>query len=596
MTPLHILSSPVEISLASHLLQSTLFTGAAGLLTLVLKKNHARARYWLWLAASVKFLVPFSLLVNIGSRLGWSNAHPVIRRMTVIVEEIRLPGNPLVFNPGGPAAFQPAHTIVPSLLLTLWACGLVAVLFFWWRRWRRVTAVVRAAVPLTEGREFEALRRVVTSLEHGAWHRSPTCVFAGLGRRRARRRCAAQTQVGRPVPQVLSSGATLEPGIFGIFRPVLLLPAGIAERLDDAQLDAIIAHELCHARRRDNLMAAVHMVIEAVFWFHPLVWWLGARLVDERERACDEEVLHLCGQPEAYAEGILKVCRFYLESPIVCVAGITGSNLKRRIERIMTQQTGHGLSLGRKLLLGAAALTTLAAPVTIGLLNAPPGRAQTPAGAPSAFEVASIKPNKSGARGGQFSTEPGGIVATNMPLRTFIKAAYGVQDYQLSGGPGWIDSERYDVAAKSEGAVLDDKLLLMLRALLEERFKLTLHREKKELPGYALVIGKSGLKIRQAEHAGENWMRFGRGSLTARAVSMARLADSLAGRLGRPVVDDTGIKGLFDIKLEWTPDQSEPRGPKERGAASRGRQCRPNDLHGPAGTARSQTGTAQESG
>jgi bla regulator protein BlaR1 len=545
MTPLHIFSSPVEISMANHLLQSTLFAGVGGLLTLVLKKNHARARYWLWLAASVKFLIPFSVLVDIGSRLGWSSAHPLTRRMTVIVEEVRVPGTPLMLHLGGPAALQPAHSIVPALLVTLWACGFVAVLFFWWRRWRRVTAVVRAAVTLTEGREFEALKRVETSLDPAG-----------------RSACATR------VPAVcntalLSSGTALEPGIFGVFRPVLLLPAGIADRLDDAQLEAIVAHEVCHVRRRDNLTAAIHMAIEAVFWFHPLVWWLGARLVDERERACDEEVLHLCRQPEAYAEGILKVCRFYLESPIVCVAGITGSNLKRRIERIMTQQTGYRLSLGRKLLLSAAALTTLTAPVTIGLLNPSPGRAQTPAGAPAVFEVASIKLNKSGARGGRFSTEPSGIVATNMPLRTFIKAAYGVQDYQLSGGPGWLDSERYDIAAKSEGAAVDDKLLLMLRALLQDRFKLTLHREKKELPGYALVIGKSGLKVHEVEHEGKSWTRFGRGSLNGHEVSMSALADALSGRLGRPVVDSTGIKGFFDVNLEWTPDQSQPRGPKE---------------------------------
>jgi bla regulator protein BlaR1 len=509
----------------THLLQSTLFASVAGLLTLLLKKNHARARYWLWLAASLKFLVPFSVLVDLGSRFGWPTARPMMRRMIVMVEETRVPGGSMMVNLGAP---QSTHTIWPALLLTLWACGCVAVLLFWWLRWRRVTAVARAAMPLTEGREFEILRRLQ-----------------------------------RKHISVRSSEASLEPGIFGIFRPVLLLPAGIAERLDDAQLEAIIAHELCHVRRRDNLAAAVHMLIEAVFWFHPLVWWLGARLVEERERACDEEVLRLGSQPDVYAESILKVCRFYLESPLVCVSGITGADLKRRIERIMTQQVGYGLSLGRKLLLGAAALTSFAVPVTIGLLNAPPTRAQTPAGAKASFEVASIKLNKSGARGGQFSTEPGGITATNMPLKTFIKAAYGVQDYQLSGGPGWIDSERYDIAAKAEGAVLDNTLLLMLRALLEDRFKLTLHREKKELPGYALVIGKSGLKIHEAQHESESWIRFGRGSLTARAVSMSRLADTLASRLGRPVVDSTGIKGVFDLELKWTRDESEPKGPKE---------------------------------
>ena len=120
--------------------------------------------------------------------------------------------------------------------------------------------------------------------------------------------------------------------MFGIFRPVLLLPEGITDRLSPAQLQAVLAHELCHVRRRDNLAAAIHMFVEALFWFHPLVWWIKARLIEEQERACDEEVLRLGGDPQVYAESILKICEFYLTSPLICVSGITGSNLKKRIE------------------------------------------------------------------------------------------------------------------------------------------------------------------------------------------------------------------------------------------------------------------------
>lgn len=87
------------------------------------------------------------------------------------------------------------------------------------------------------------------------------------------------------------------------------LPAS-PRKLTDAQLESVIAHELCHVRRHDNLAAALHMLVEAVFWFHPLVWWIGARLVDERERACDEEVVRLGSDPQIYAESILKVCEF----------------------------------------------------------------------------------------------------------------------------------------------------------------------------------------------------------------------------------------------------------------------------------------------
>jgi bla regulator protein blaR1 len=175
--------------------------------------------------------------------------------------------------------------------------------------------------------------------------RFPGCDFlvvaAMAAYRRRRARSGSPLDLNANVP-VLSSPAMLEPGVFGIFRPVLLLPEGITDRLAPAHLDAILAHELCHVRRRDNLAAALHMAVEAIFWFHPLVWWVGARLVEERERACDEEVLRLGSQPEVYAESILKTCQFYLESPLVCMSGIAGSDLKKRITRIMT---GRGASI-----------------------------------------------------------------------------------------------------------------------------------------------------------------------------------------------------------------------------------------------------------
>jgi uncharacterized protein (TIGR03435 family) len=138
-----------------------------------------------------------------------------------------------------------------------------------------------------------------------------------------------------------------------------------------------------------------------------------------------------------------------------------------------------------------------------------------------------------------------------------------VQNYQLTGTPGWVETERYDIDAKADRAVPDDQLMLMLRTLLADRFKLTLHHEAKELPGFALVIGKNGPKLHEVELAGKGWTRFGVGSLNGQEVSMGQLADGLAGRLGQPIVDLTGIRGVFDIKLEWTPDPSQIRNPAE---------------------------------
>ena len=168
----------------------------------------------------------------------------------------------------------------------------------------------------------------------------------------------------------------MEPGIFGIARPVLIWPEGISAHLEDAHLEAILAHEVWHVRRRDNLAAAVHMLVEALFWFHPLVWWLGARLVDERERACDEEVVAMGGERHVYAESILKVCEFCVGSPLACVSGVTGSDLKRRMVYIMTERIARKLDFGRKLLLSTAGVLALALPLVFGLVNAPKMRAQ----------------------------------------------------------------------------------------------------------------------------------------------------------------------------------------------------------------------------
>ena len=123
------------------------------------------------------------------------------------------------------------------------------------------------------------------------------------------------------------------------WRPVRLFPGGILRRLAPPERAAIEAHERGHLRRRDNLTAAIHMLIANLFWFHPLLWWLGARLVEERERACDESVLGAGNDPRTYADSILKVCRFYVHSPLACAAGVSGANLKQRMETIMENRT-----------------------------------------------------------------------------------------------------------------------------------------------------------------------------------------------------------------------------------------------------------------
>jgi hypothetical protein len=122
----------------------------------------------------------------------------------------------------------------------------------------------------------------------------------------AAKRAARPLELAADVP-VFGSQVMIEPGVFGFFRPVLLLPERILERLSPEQLSTIVAHEMCHVRRRDNLTYLAHTVAEVLFWFYPPVWWIGKCLIEERERACDEAVVDAGGKPHTYAEGILNV-------------------------------------------------------------------------------------------------------------------------------------------------------------------------------------------------------------------------------------------------------------------------------------------------
>jgi bla regulator protein blaR1 len=535
-------------ALTNHLWQSTVFGAVAGLLTLILRKNHARARYWIWLAASVKFLIPFSLLVALGSHFGFRKTY--------------LPaGAPLAFERFGPV-FTPAisasvaavkpHPIswIPTLLWALWCCGCAAVLLAWCVRWRRTAGIIRTAEPLTEGREVETLRRLQAPIE------------------------------------IVSSKARFEPGVFGILRPTLLWPAGISERLADSQMEAILAHEVSHVRRRDNLVAALHMLVEAAFWFHPLVWWIGTRLMAERENACDQDVLRLESQPEVYAQGILKVCEYCLETPLLCVSGVSGSDLKKRIQGIMTHTMAHDLGWPRKLVLAVAGIAAIAAPIGIGLMNAPAGQAQSQtATVPRLqFEVASIKPSAPDQHGTFIRSSPGGrLDINNMPLKELIVLAWRIQPFQVSGGPSWIESAHYDISAKSEGNPQQGENFLMVQSLLTDRFQLKIHHETKELPVYALVVankdGKLGPQLTESKEGsctqfdrskplpppepgqppalgcGGMWM--GPDRITAVGIPISQLSPVLSRILGRTVLDKTGLTGNYNIKAQWTPDQSQ---------------------------------------
>jgi hypothetical protein len=191
--------------------------------------------------------------------------------------------------------------------------------------------------------------------------------------RRALRGSVPVAGIDFPAP-VRSTSQQFEPGIVGVFHPVLLLPQGIAERLSAEQMQAVLAHERCHLRWRDNLTATLHMLVETLFWFYPPVWWIGMRLIAERERACDEQVAREGHAPERYAEGILAVCEHYVISRLPCVSGVSGADLRKRIEDILRNTLAVNLDGPRKLLLATIACGAVAAPITAGMLSASPAQ------------------------------------------------------------------------------------------------------------------------------------------------------------------------------------------------------------------------------
>jgi bla regulator protein blaR1 len=431
----------------------------------------------------------------------------------------------LMFAPSAP------HTTnwIPMAILGVWACGFAAIALMRFRGWLRLRAAVSASTPID----------------------IPTTVA------------------------VRSSQGLLEPGIVGFVRPILILPEGILKTLAPSQLEAVLAHELSHVRRHDNLTAAIHMLVEAVFWFHPLVWWIGARLVEERERACDEAVLSLGSEPRAYADAILNVCRLYVESPLLCVSGIGGYDLKRRIVRIMTQRVAERLTPGGKVLLGGAAAAAIAIPLALGVISASKARAlKAQAGDVSLprFETASIKLSTIPRPQLGYTAYGNGFVATNTAYG-LIRVAYGhnnspLKPDQVSGGPDWIKSKVFDIEATVEDSLVkgewkklssderDKQVLLMLRSLLLERFKLRVKDETKVLPVYVLLLADGGPKFVEDDTQAKNWRIEGHGSGEIEAISadLGWLAGLVSGLLGdRVVLDKTGLQGHYSFTFQRPP-------------------------------------------
>ncbi|HEX5045753.1 MAG TPA: TIGR03435 family protein [Gammaproteobacteria bacterium] len=518
--------------LVDHVWQSTLVAGGLALLALTLREQAARIRCSVWLCASLKFLVPFAALAELGRQAG-TRLLPVAvpsaqlpqsstggAALTALIERVMqpaaawAPGDSFAAPDAAALAAPPALSLdVGMLLLFAWAAGSAAVLAIWLVRWLRLAALVRRARPV-----------------------------------------ALEARLGAEWLDVRASATRIEPGVVGIVRPVLLLPEAVLARLTPAELAAIVEHELCHVRRRDNLAAAVHMLVEALFWFHPLVWWIGARFVDERERACDEAVVAAEHDAQTYAGAIVEVCALCARSPLACVVGIGGGgDLCKRVDRLLNAPAVRPLGVTKRFVLASGALAVLGVPIAVGLLNAPLARAQeaSPPPAISAAGRDSPTPRIDG-RGIHFLGPV--IIANEVPLRAIVASAFRLQRERIAG-PELLEQHytlvaempSVDYHAEDPAAQYSE----YLRSILEQRFGLVIHRDAKVMPALALVGGGQGLTLGSRNAP---LLRSSADQLEGLGVSMDSLANYLGGVFKTPVLNQTNLTERYDFRLEWPMD------------------------------------------
>jgi beta-lactamase regulating signal transducer with metallopeptidase domain len=324
------MNDPGLAMVVNHLWQSTLFAAAIWGLARLLRANSARVRYALWFAASMKFLLPFALLAALGTQMRWQSpgTDPGIEAPAIVelIGDFTAPMAGVIPYPHwkSPVGTFPDETLVMLTVLGVWLIGALFVWARWLVRWIQIRGTLR--------------------------------------------RSAVMAHIDFPAP-VRATAARIEPGVVGIFRPQLLLPEGIEQCLSPGQLAAVLAHERCHLHRRDNLTASLHMVAETLFWFFPPVWWIGARLIEERERACDEQVVREGHPVQSYAEGILNVCEHYIASRLTCVSGVSGADLRERVQNIVRRTLGEKMGVRRKLMLAATACCAVATPIAAGMIS-----------------------------------------------------------------------------------------------------------------------------------------------------------------------------------------------------------------------------------
>ena len=343
----------------NHLWQATIFFVIALLASLLLRRAPARARYLVWLAASIKFALPSAVVllalssagIRPQSMLDSSRRYaPTLHYLTPIVSPVANPVDsvpapePLPFLKGQVAKprAQPGASRLGLVLSIFWLAGATAFFHGWVKRRRQVASAIEAGRVVRVGREWQALTKVTSWL--------------GITRR----------------VDLIVTPAVTEPGVWRVLGPIVLLPEAIISQLDDEELETLMMHEMAHVLRWDNLVSNLNMVLCCLFWFNPLIWLIDTWLLREREEACDEVVLRWSGASQTYAASIKKIYRFCLNSPVSGLSAAGGSRLKHRLERILGNRGDQPFCMSHRVLVGSMIIGSLMLSVLAGLQ--PPNR------------------------------------------------------------------------------------------------------------------------------------------------------------------------------------------------------------------------------
>lgn len=457
--------------MVNHLWQSTLFLLLVFLIAVLLRKAAAKSRYTIWLVASVKFVLPLSAFAALGQ---WLNLESFLSPVAALDSPPTSGGNlinivssePIMSRLISTIEITNRHNEIYCILTFFWLIGSLSLFALWRKRSRAFkTSLGYQNTPTTE-REAGLLNK-------------------------------AQAKIGLTSRvNLIVSDSILEPVLLGIWRPIIVMPRGLSQKLTDDEFESVLMHELAHVARRDNLVGVLQMALCCLLWFHPLIWLIKRKLLDEREKACDEAVVKCENKPKVYASGLLKVVQYGLHSQqsTAGIANAASANLKKRLELIMKNKNENMKTKWQQWLVGS----TIAVFVLICIAS---GLTATQAGNNTKILADSIGDKKTEAKFKQVEIYADSKLITSIELHSpkpnlavFSYALYRIPEGQTAQTNDGQKIYTFQIIPTPEADSVKVETLAVLEDLNTVSNSHPLHEFKKQaVAAYSLRTGESAV-------------------------------------------------------------------------------------------------------